>query len=123
MDMPKCVAVDFDGTLDHGVYPDVFALDEFALSVLSEYQARGGKVILWTVRCGVPLDLAIAALADHGFKPDVVNDNLPGAEIWLDRCGADELSRKVYADVYIDDRATVDGVVDWSKWAQRLLSE
>ncbi len=118
---PRIAAVDFDGTLNHGEYGDVMEIDDDALDILRQYQTNGGKVILWTVRCGSALDDALLALTEHGFTPDMVNANMPGAEVWLERNNALTLSPKVYADVYIDDRATVDGVVDWEAWKKRLL--
>ena len=119
--LPRIAAVDFDGTLNRGEYGEVMEIDDDALDILLQFQANGGHIILWTVRCGSALDDALLALSEHGFTPDMVNANMPGAEVWLERNNALSLSPKVYADVYIDDRATVDGVVDWDAWKKRLL--
>ena len=63
-------------------------------------RSRGGKIILWTCREGQSLKNAVEWCARHGLQFDAVNDNLPEMnEIF----GAN--SRKVGADIYIDDKA------------------
>ena len=119
-DKVRIAAVDFDGTLDHGAYPDRFAIDEFAVSVLRAFRANGGRVILWTVRCGEALELAVQALSQAGLEVDAVNSNLEDTVAWMDVNVAMGPSPKVYADVYIDDRAAVDGRVNWCTWAHKL---
>ncbi len=52
------------------------------------------------MREGQALDLAIKFCKGFGLSFDVVNDNLPEmVEKWQ------ENPRKIYADIYIDDRA------------------
>ena len=116
----RTAAVDFDGTLDHGTWPDGFRSDQRAVSVLRRFRARGGRVILWTVRCGEPLAQAVGALMRAGLAVDAVNENLPDSAPWMRENIATGPSPKIYADVYIDDRGTLDGRVDWDAWAQRL---
>lgn len=68
-------------------------------------QLHGDKVILWTCREGRSLQDAVAACRACGFVPDAVNANVPEG---VRRLGHD--SRKVYADVYVDDR---NGMPSW----------
>ena len=65
-------------------------------------QARddGHKVILWTTRDGLILKEAINACRKWGLEFDAVNENLPER---IAKYGND--SRKVSADIYLDDRA------------------
>lgn len=89
------VAVDYDGTL--------FAAGEMnhrLISDLKNAQRRGDIVILWTCRAGASLKEAVSALAKEGFFPNFINQNAPAVVRTL---GHD--TRKVFADLYIDDRS------------------
>ena len=96
----KIIAVDFDGTLCHDCYPKIGAPNLRLIYILKELQRKGTRLILWTCRCGAPLSDAIRWCAGHGLIFDAVNENLP--EI-LEKYGTD--SRKIFADIYIDDRS------------------
>lgn len=94
------VAVDYDGTLEtHG------KLNQPLIDALRDVQRSGNTVILWTCREGQSLQSALNALMRVGFRPQYVNCNTPEA---VRRMGRD--SRKIYADVYIDDK----GVPAWT---------
>lgn len=88
------IAVDFDGTLEKGGKPDLALIGR-----LKNEQRKGNAVILWTCREGKRLNEALLFLAKQGFSPTCVNRNLPATVKML---GHDP--RKVYADVYIDDK-------------------
>lgn len=87
-------AVDFDGTLCIDGRPN-----ERLIRFLQIRQRMGDTVILWTCRDGKRLTEAVAFLHNNGFVPNLVNVNSPAAIRML---GHDP--RKVYADVYIDDK-------------------
>ena len=87
------IAVDYDGTL----YGDRLNLQ--LIHALKTEQARGAVVILWTCREGQSLCEALRNLNGAGFQPNFVNQNCPEG---IRRMGHD--SRKVFADVYIDDK-------------------
>lgn len=87
-------AVDFDGTLSIDGRPN-----EQLIGFLRARQSMGDTVILWTCREGRRLGEAAAFLVRNGLRPDYVNANAPQAIRML---GHDP--RKVYADVYIDDK-------------------
>ena len=86
--------MDFDGTLQINKQPN-FQL----INALISEQRKGNIVILWTCREGKPLADAVAFLLESGFRPNFVNQNAPQAIRML---GHD--SRKIYADIYIDDK-------------------
>ena len=91
------IAVDYDGTLANG--------SEMNLNLISRLKAeqlRGSIVILWTCREGRSLREAVLALRRAGFTPNFVNCNAPQA---VKAMGHD--SRKVLADVYIDDKSAI----------------
>lgn len=94
-------AVDFDGTLCTNNFPFIGEPNEKLIEFLKREQRRGCKIILWTCRCGQVLDVAVMFCGEYGLTFDAVNKNLPEC---IERFGGD--TRKVYADVYIDDMAS-----------------
>ncbi len=115
-------AVDFDGTLSLGEWPEVGPVNDKLVNFLIRRQRQGDKVILWTCRAGEPLKDAVEFCRRYGLIFDAVNDNLP--EI-VAQYGSN--SRKITCDVYIDDRACqVDdyeytGEVDMDRIKNALL--
>ena len=93
-------AVDFDGTLSLGRWPEVGAPNKPLFESLIREQAAGAKIILWTNRHGGLLMGAIEYCKHRGLKFDAVNENLPEIN---ELYGTD--SRKISADCYIDDKA------------------
>ena len=96
----KILAIDFDGTISLGDWPEVGPANDRLISYLLDRKRYGDKLILWTCRAGEALDAAINFCAQHGLHFDAVNDNLP--EI-VKRYGSN--SRKITCDYYIDDRS------------------
>ena len=88
------IAVDYDGTLVNGG-----KLDHALIDALRARQRRGDTVILWTCREGKRLQEALRTLQSAGFRPQLVNANALAATRML---GYDP--RKIYADLYIDDK-------------------
>lgn len=100
------IAVDFDGTLCFDEYPGVGKLNMYAVGVLTKFRRNGGKLILWTCRHDKPLEDAVQALRDAGLEFDAVNANDPEhMDSWVEKTGDTNFSPKVYADLYIDDKA------------------
>ncbi len=93
-------AVDFDGTLSMGEWPEVGPANYTLIEFLKRKQSEGDKLILWTCRAGEPLERAVSFCKDNGLYFDAVNDNLPET---IEKYGSN--SRKITCDVYIDDRA------------------
>lgn len=89
------IAVDFDGTLQ---FPDKNP-NAGLIAKLQTEQRRGNTVILWTCREGKRLQEALLFLQKNGFKPNLANQNSPQA---IQMLGHDP--RKIYADIYIDDK-------------------
>jgi len=105
--IPKIIAVDFDGCLVTDRYPDIGEPIPAALRRLYKAQDAGVRIILWTCRRDERLAAAVKWCEDKGVKLAAVNENLPEV---IEAFGGD--TRKIYADVYIDDRAV--NVSDWS---------
>ncbi len=94
------IAVDFDGTLCRDEYPEIGEANAVLIRYLKNQKRKGARLILWTCRNGRLLEQAVEWCRRHRLEFDAVNENLP--EI-LKRYGGD--SRKIYADVYIDDKS------------------
>lgn len=98
------VAVDFDGTLFSEAFPGVGEPNIPLIRKLIEARKNGVKLILWTCREGKYLEDAVTACREYGLEFDAINDNLQEVKELMG-CN----SRKIAADVYIDDK-----VVDMS---------
>lgn len=94
-------AVDFDGTLCVNKFPDIGVPNTALIKHLIKCRSKGNKIILWTCRTNQKLAEAVEWCKAQGLEFDAVNENLPEIlEAWG---GVD--NRKVFADVYIDDKA------------------
>ena len=101
------VAVDFDGTVCADAFPEVGAPNRAVIDYVKRLAADGSKIILYTSRENGTrklLDEAVAFCKEQGIPLYAVNEN-PGnphaAKIGLKPSDG----RKVYADLYIDDKA------------------
>lgn len=91
------IAVDFDGTLAVTDYPKIIKPKKTVIRFCISQQAMGDTLILWTCRHGKELDEAVEWCREQGLTFDYINENPPGKiPIYGD-------SRKVYADIYLDD--------------------
>lgn len=102
------IAVDFDGTIVEHKYPQIGKERPFAIATLKRLQAEQNILILWSVREGELLDEAVAFCRERGLEFYAVNSNMPEEE--TDQSAL--RSRKVNADIYIDDR-NVGSLPDW----------
>lgn len=93
-------AVDFDGTLCENAWPGIGEPNHLLIRSLISLRLRGDKLILWTCRTGDKLNEAIEWCKTQGLEFDAINENLP--EIIA---AFDGESRKIFANVYIDDLA------------------
>lgn len=98
----KIYAVDFDGTLCENEWPNIGKPNHVLIQALFELRVEGNKLILWTCRTGDRLEEALAWCKTQGLEFDAVNENLPEM---VGQFGSE--SRKVFADVYVDDKAIV----------------
>lgn len=116
------VAVDFDGTLCRSPWPAVDDMDLVGIYVLKEFKKKGGRVILWTCRNGEHLQAAVDACAKYGLYFDAVNDNDPQhLQNWEAHHGKPlKYSPKIYADLYIDDKAMMGYEIPWNRINQYL---
>lgn len=96
--MSRIIAVDFDGTLCENKWPYAGKPNLWLIKYLQQAQRNGNKLILWTCRTKKNLKYAVNWCKEQGLIFDAVNRNLKES---IKRFGGD--SRKVFADIYIDD--------------------
>jgi hydroxymethylpyrimidine pyrophosphatase-like HAD family hydrolase len=101
------IAVDFDGTIVEHDYPEIGKEKLFAFQTLKELEKLGAMLILWTFRTGKELDEAVEYCRKNGIEFYAVNKNYP-EEIF-----DENVSRKINADIYIDDK-NIGGFPGWS---------
>jgi hydroxymethylpyrimidine pyrophosphatase-like HAD family hydrolase len=101
------LAIDFDGTIVEHRYPSIGRTRPLAFQVLKALQSKGHRLILWTYRSGQKLEDAVNFCKEHGLEFYAVNKNFP-EEVWDEND-----SRKILADIYIDDR-NLGGIPAWS---------
>ncbi len=110
------IAVDFDGTIVEHKYPKIGKPMPFAIETLIELQKQGYELILWTYRAGKYLDEAVEFCKERGLEFYAINKNSPD-EVFDET----NISRKIYADLYIDDR-NIGGFPGWS-YIWKLLNK
>ena len=93
------IAVDFDGTIVEHKYPEIGRELPFAIETLKKLQQERHRLILWSVREGKLLQEAVDFCRERGLEFYAVNSNY--AEETLE---SDHYSRKLKADLFIDDR-------------------
>jgi hypothetical protein len=108
------IAVDFDGTIVEHQYPAIGREKLFAFRTLKELEKRGALLILWTFRTGAELDEAVTYCRKNGIEFYAVNRNYP-EEIF-----DETMSRKIDADIYIDDK-NLGGFMGWSEVWQTIF--
>ena len=109
------LAVDFDGTIVEDAYPKIGKPMLFAFETLKKLQEEGHRLILWTYRCGTPLDEAITFCENNGIFFYAINSSFPEEEY------NNSASRKIHADLFIDDR-NIGGFLGWGEIYQMLTN-
>lgn len=111
------IAVDFDGTLHTGTYPNIGEPRPGAEEYMKKLKADGHYLIIWTCREGDVLLEAINWLLSQNIPFDRVNDH----EL-ENKAKYGGTTRKVYADLYIDDKQ-VGGLPTWEEIYRYVLHE
>jgi len=94
------IAVDLDGTLCIENYPNIGEANTELINTLIARRQAGDKVILWTCREETLLENAVVWCKQQGLEFDAINDNLEEIKLKYHHN-----SRKITADIYIDDKA------------------
>lgn len=100
------IAVDFDGTLCTDKYPETGEPNLQLIEALKTAQhLRGDYIILWTCRRGKMLQEAVDFCSGYGLKFDGINDRPRASPDGYAFLYSSNNYQKVFADIYIDDRA------------------
>ncbi|MCD2260305.1 BT0820 family HAD-type phosphatase [Psychroserpens luteolus] len=110
------IAIDFDGTIVEDAYPKVGKARIFAFETMKRLQADGHRLILWTYRSGSKLEEAVTFCKDNGITFYAVNQSFPEEKY------DNSVSRKIYADIYIDDR-NIGGILGWGEVYHLITNE
>ena len=105
---PLIIAVDFDGTIVADAYPKIGKPILFAFDTLKKLQSEGHRLILWTYRNEEKLEEAVLFCKKNGIDFYAVNKNFPEENY------DEKDSRKIHADLFIDDR-NIGGFLGWSE--------
>ena len=89
------IAIDFDGTIVDHEYPEIGSLKYGAVKALKSFKKAGHQIIIWTCRQGDDERQVRLFLRKNKIPFDTVNTPIPGFDL---------ATRKIYADVYIDDK-------------------
>lgn len=100
MTLPKIIAVDFDGTLVENKWPEIGEPKWEVINYICAEKVKGAKIILWTNRRGKPLIDAINFCHEVEIELDAVNEDIPEVVEYFGKS-----TRKIFADIYLDDRA------------------
>ena len=98
------IAVDFDGILCENRFPCIGPQIDDMVSFVKELIGQGHEVVLWTSRVGEELTAAVDWCGARGIHFCAVNENAP-SNIAKYKAKYPNGTRKVYADVYIDDHS------------------
>ncbi len=94
--------MDFDGILCQDKFPEIGPPNYGIIGLVADLIREGHEVILWTTRNGEELTAAVDWCAKYGLHFCNVNGPAPSNEaMYRDKYPTP--SRKVYADIYIDD--------------------
>jgi len=103
------IAIDFDGTLHTGKWPEIGIPAPYAIEIMQKLKADGHYLIIWTCREREQQTEMVNWLLEKSIPFDRVNEHKPGS---VELYGY--ASRKVYAHLYIDDKQ-VGGLPTWNE--------
>jgi hydroxymethylpyrimidine pyrophosphatase-like HAD family hydrolase len=104
-----CLAIDFDGTIIEDNFPDTPKLKKGAKEIINYFKDLGCNICIWTCRDLWFVKEVESFLEESGIKYDSINT---GSEDYIH-------SRKIFADVYVDDKSMID--FTWEK-ATEIIS-
>lgn len=104
------IAIDFDDTIAYTLYPEIGEMRGDAKEIINKLHEEGNEIIIWTCRWDEPLEIAKEWLKEMDIKHHHINEHMPRL---IEKYGND--TRKIYADVYIDDKNLGGIPDDWNE--------
>ncbi len=89
------IGVDFDGTIVQHEYPEIGPIKPGAKEALKAFKKAGHQIFIWTCRHGEEEREVRQFLLKNNIPFDTINTPIPGSDLG---------TRKIYADIYIDDK-------------------
>ncbi len=89
------IAIDFDGTIVEHQFPKIGPLKPGAVKAIKAFKKAGHKIAIWTCRQGQTEQDVRLFLIQNDIPFDTINMPVPGSDL---------ATRKIYADLYIDDK-------------------
>lgn len=102
------ISIDYDDTIVYQDFPNSGTIKPNAKEVINRLYNDGHHILIWTCRAKENLEIAKKYLIDCGVNYHLINHNLPSN---IERYGSD--TRKMSADIYIDDRQLGGIPEDW----------
>lgn len=96
------IAVDFDGVLVEDQFPEIGSPKNEMIELVKQIIAAGHEAVLWTSRTDARLAEAVRWCMAHGLKFSAINDQAPSNKAKYQHLYPNG-TRKVYANLYIDD--------------------
>jgi len=106
--MAYILAVDYDGTLFTGSWPELGEPKHDVINKVKEFKKHGAEIVLWTCREGISLEEAKKRCKEVGLEFISVNSNAPSQLKYMTeraREGEEFATRKIFANFYVDDRS------------------
>jgi hypothetical protein len=106
--MSFILAVDYDGTLFRGSFPEKGEPRQDIIDKVKEFKKWGAECVLWTCREENSLAEATKRCEEFGLEFDAINENAPSQLEYMKKMAAQGeifATRKIFADFYVDDRA------------------
>lgn len=111
------IALDFDGTIVDSDYPTIVRLKDNAKDVITRLHQEGHRILINTCRGGIEQEEAKQFLLANDVPFDTINENHPEL---IRKYGND--SRKLGADIYVDDKGLFCESIDWLDIERRVAS-
>lgn len=100
------LAVDFDGTLFSGQYPQTEEPKWDIINKVKEFKENGAEIILWTCRSkSRGLQEAVNKSREVGLEFHAVNDNTESLKKYMRETNKTFADKKIFATFYLDDRS------------------
>lgn len=110
------IAIDFDGTIVEDRFPEIGPVKLGAAEAIREIYKMGHYIIVWTCRNGEAADAAREFLDQNEIPYHSINESNPEN---VEKYGSD--TRKVFATMYIDDRA-IGGIPEWDEILDQVIA-
>ena len=102
------ISIDYDDTIVYQDFPNSGTIKPNAKEVINRLYDEGHHILIWTCRSFDRLETAKNYLIECGIRFHLMNENLPSN---IEKYGGD--TRKMSADIYIDDRQLGGIPDDW----------